>query len=568
MFVREWMPMRNLLQLLVLFVSIAPAWAAFALPVRLAHLDADPPAARVVSGEFDARFVAAPGSRLQQSGGRTAWWRIDVPRPVPAHIRPHLVLASPYLHRVEAWPAGEGNQPVRRSLAGRDADVRFSTRAIVLPLPQGLAAGQPVYLRVHSMSATPLPVTIESLEELHRHDLAHVTWRTFVLSMMLMLIVLALGLWIGVGERSYAFLFVTLGAQFLYLAGTGGEVRVFPFIADRVGQDLRLLRLFTALAAVASCNFVACYLGVPQRQPRLMQVLRACNWATASLMAATVFSDARWIATLGNLVLLVMMPGMFLAAAFAALRRQREGYFVLLSWTPMVVLAVLRVGELQRWWPYFNWMEYAIPACCVMSGLVLMTGVTYQIQQLRRDRDRAHALATYDSLTGALARPAIESRLADLADAARQDGRPLSLVFFDIDRFKWINDTHGHAMGDRTLRIVVQRARNRLRSDDLLGRFGGDEMMVVLPDTALPQATAVAEHLREAIHCRPISIDGTQLAVSLSLGVAQLQPGETAEHLIERADAALYASKSAGRNRVTGHRATSVTATRTEEIPT
>lgn len=568
MFVREWMPMRSLLPVLLVFALLAATPVAFALPVRLAHLDADPPATRVVAGELDVRFVPASGSALQQRGGRTEWWRIEVPRAVPAHVRSHLVLASPYLHRVEAWTSGQGSGPVRRSLAGRDADARFSTRAIVLPLPHGLAEGEAIYLRVHSMSATPLPVTIESLDEVHRHDLAHVTWRTFVLSMMLMLIALALGLWIGVGERSYAFLFVTLGAQFLYLAGTGGEVRVFPPIAEWVGRDLRLLRLFTALAAVASCNFVACYLGVPQRQPRLMRVLRACNWATAALMLATVFSDARWIATLGNLVLLVMMPGMFAAAVFASLRRQREGYFVLLSWTPMVVLAVLRVGELQRWWPYFSWMEYAIPACCVMSGLVLMTGVTYQIQQLRRDRDRAHALATYDSLTGALARPAIESRLAGLVEAARHDGRPLSLVFFDIDRFKWINDTPGHAMGDHALRIVVQRARNRLRADDLLGRFGGDEMMVLLPDTALQQATAVAEHLREAIHCRPLSIDGTQLPVSLSLGVAQLQPGETAEQLIERADSALYASKSAGRNRVTGHRATPVTATRTEEIPT
>ncbi|NUT17134.1 MAG: diguanylate cyclase, partial [Cupriavidus sp.] len=425
--------------------------------------------------------------------------------------------------------------------------------SIVYPLPGGLARGEPVYLRVHSLASTPIPLSIEPLELVHRNDLAHVTWRTSVLSMMAMLVLLSLGLWVGIGERSYQYLALTLAAQSVYLLCIGGEIRAWPWLADRFSEDLRAIRFFTLLGALASSNFVAYYLSLRQQQPRLARVLRVCNVAMVALMAVSVVSDADIISLLGNIVLLVTMPGLFVAGVIGVWRRQREAYFVLLSWTPMVTVTVLRVGELQRWWPFTLWMEYWIPLCCVMSGLVLMTGVTYRIQQLRRDRDRANELATFDRLTGALARTAVEERLAAQIALATRHGRPLSVVFFDIDHFKRINDHHGHRMGDQALRIVVKRARNRLRADDLLGRYGGDELIALLPDTDGIRAEAVAEHLREAVNCRPLSVDGTTLSLSLSLGVAEWMPGESAEHLIERADAALYASKSAGRDRVTRH---------------
>jgi len=122
-----------------------------------------------------------------------------------------------------------------------------------------------------------------------------------------------------------------------------------------------------------------------------------------------------------------------------------------------------------------------------------------------------------------------------------------------IDRFKGINDDFGRRVGDSCVKIIALRTRNRLRTYDLFGRWGGDEVLVLLPDTRLGEALGVAENLRSAVNCRPLSIDGHLFDASLSLGVAQLGEGETAEQLLERADAALYSSKSAGRDRVTAH---------------
>src|SRR5690606_11328999 len=102
------------------------------------------------------------------------------------------------------------------------------------------------------------------------------------------------------------------------------------------------------------------------------------------------------------------------------------------------------------------------------------------------------------------------------------------------------------------LKIIVLRTRNRLRTYDSLGRWGGDELLVVLPDTHLEEAMGVAENLRSAVNCRPLSIDGILFEATLSLGVAELADGESVAQLMARADAALYASKAGGRDRVTG----------------
>ncbi|MFC3552179.1 diguanylate cyclase [Lysobacter cavernae] len=520
----------------------------------VARLDGDPLPVQVLAGEHDGEFARVSGQAIFETTKRPRWWRLTARQAVPADDAPQLVLRTPYLNHVEIWRPGEV-MPVRRGLIGDDADPAFSTRALVVPLPQGLAASESIYLRMHMLSPTPMAVTVEPLVDVHRRDLRHVALRTLVLGTLAVLAILAFGFWIGIGERSYAFLLLTLVAQAMYLASIGGEVRMVPWLAQAFGSDPRIGRMFGLLAVLASNSFLMFYLNLPRRQPRLMRVLYGCNLVLLALMLATIGTAASAIALIGNVVLLVSAVTMFVASVVGTWKRQREAYFMLLSWTPMVVLVILRVGELLGAWRNPEWMEYAFPIGFALGGLVLTIGLTDHVHQLRRDRDHASHLATYDVLTGALTRPAIEERLGALVEAAHQGRRPLSVVFFDVDHFKQINDEHGHRIGDQALRIIALRTRNRLRTYDLFGRYGGDEILVVLPDTQLREAMGVAENLRVSVNCRPLSIEGRLLPASLSLGVAELHQGETAGRLLERADTALYGSKAAGRDCVTGHTA-------------
>jgi len=284
-----------------------------------------------------------------------------------------------------------------------------------------------------------------------------------------------------------------------------------------------------------------------------MRVVYGCVVATGLLLLLTLVSDAEVIGNLVSAVLLVAAITLLIASLVGARRRQRAAGFLLVAWLPMAGLLVGRFGDSLGFWVNPDWMVHAFPAGLAMAGLVLTVGLADSMQQLRRDRDHASRLATVDALTGAMSRPATDERLLAAVADAHRSGLPLSVVFFDIDHFKRVNDDYGHRAGDECLRIIASRTRNRLRRYDQCGRYGGDEMLVILPDTRLNEARGVAENLRSSINCRPLSIDGRLLDITLSLGIAQLVPGETAEQLIERADAALYSSKAAGRDRVSGH---------------
>ncbi|MFC4348976.1 GGDEF domain-containing protein [Kordiimonas lipolytica] len=156
-----------------------------------------------------------------------------------------------------------------------------------------------------------------------------------------------------------------------------------------------------------------------------------------------------------------------------------------------------------------------------------------------------------DTLTGLYNLRHFRDRLdAEIIDARRQ-GTPLSLVFFDLDHFKRVNDTYGHGAGDMVLLAVAECVSGVLRRNELLARVGGEEFAVLLPHTSLEQATQLAERLREVMHELTVTVDGTtELSVTMSLGVVTLATDEGAKSFAERADAAMYEAKRLGRDRV------------------
>jgi diguanylate cyclase (GGDEF)-like protein len=171
-------------------------------------------------------------------------------------------------------------------------------------------------------------------------------------------------------------------------------------------------------------------------------------------------------------------------------------------------------------------------------------GIERLVESLRRERARMAALAERDGLTGLYNRRASESLLANLL--AEPDAHD-ALILFDIDRFKGINDTHGHGAGDEVLRQVARRCASVLRRDDLFARWGGEEFLVLVRGAHEEGIARVAEAMRVAISATPIEPAGT---VTASFGVARFRAHDSAASWIGRADEALYAAKEAGRDRV------------------
>ncbi|HUJ63278.1 MAG TPA: GGDEF domain-containing protein [Kofleriaceae bacterium] len=163
-----------------------------------------------------------------------------------------------------------------------------------------------------------------------------------------------------------------------------------------------------------------------------------------------------------------------------------------------------------------------------------------------------HNMAIQDGMTGIHNKRFFMEFLEREIAVASRHGHPLTLVMFDVDHFKQVNDSFGHLAGDAVLKDLAQRIRPRIRREDLFARYGGEEFVCVLPSTALAGGIVFADQLRTLIEARPCSFDGQSIAFTISLGVTTLhrETGVDTAGLIKRADENLYAAKRAGRNRV------------------
>jgi two-component system, cell cycle response regulator len=171
---------------------------------------------------------------------------------------------------------------------------------------------------------------------------------------------------------------------------------------------------------------------------------------------------------------------------------------------------------------------------------------------LRNRIDESVEMAITDGLTGLYNRRYMETHLATLVTQAHETGRPLSMLIADIDHFKRVNDTHGHDAGDQVLRDFATRFRRNTRGIDLACRLGGEEFVIIMPETELRRAFQIGERLRAAIASQTFRVNPqTELRMTASVGVATLEvAGDTPATLYKRADTALYAAKNGGRNRV------------------
>jgi diguanylate cyclase (GGDEF)-like protein len=293
----------------------------------------------------------------------------------------------------------------------------------------------------------------------------------------------------------------------------------------------------------------------------------------------------------------LVSAGMY-AAAYALLGRRRNLPAVLLMWTEVLVhacactillgwdtgihyfllvflpavavsrsprLAAAAMGFVLAAYLALDAATQAIPAAYHLTAaqttalrwlsitvVFLMFGYTarYYVRRVQDAERRLAELATTDPLCGLWNRRFFLQRAQAEVERARRYGSRLALVMADIDHFKLVNDRNGHAVGDQVIRHVAGLMHGELRASDIIGRWGGEEFVLLLQTTDAAEAAAVCERLRTAVERTPCESGAATVRATLSLGVAEVDPGQGLEHAIRRADAALYAAKHAGRNRV------------------
>lgn len=330
----------------------------------------------------------------------------------------------------------------------------------------------------------------------------------------------------------------------------------------------------TSLAFVAFLTLFTCvFLRLRRERPRLylaiLAILGLCSTGAIPLLLLDRYRGFFLVTLAMDLVLL---PLLLWAALSTALRGRHEGKVYLASWTLVIAGALLYIGKVLGAIPASPVIESAYLIGTIFQAVVLSIGVALQVMRRQRQTNldleslvqarthdledanlRLKELSDTDFLTGLYNRRHFLERFSAIGSPESPGQERIALLLLDIDHFKLYNDSYGHLAGDDCLRTVAQAIRGTLnRGEDFCARFGGEEFVLCLPGTDLEGARTVAELVRRNVEALAIEhrTSPTAPIVTLSIGIAGAEPGDTLESLSHRADLALYRAKTQGRNRI------------------
>ena len=366
----------------------------------------------------------------------------------------------------------------------------------------------------------------------------------------------ALVFWLVLRDRVYLLYAGCMAMQLLYVLCAYGEAYTLPGLRWLAGFGAPGIWGVATLSTIVSVCFLLDFGELRARVPRLSRWL---TWVGAWLPALALLllvspwpQDKGWFPGVGNLLLLVANVLAIVCLVLAWRRGGRHAGMILLAWIPLVVISTARAWQLGTGAALAPWLEYGLPLVLAYAAVVLMLGMADRMRAFRRERDHAQLAAERDALTGVLNRGGLERRLGWALSSHPDPQPPLSILFLDIDHFKRINDSHGHAIGDACLVALVRVIRSQLQYGDQVGRLGGEEFLLVLAGADPAHAGVVAERIRHSVEDRCRHVNGVLVEMTVSIGVAGRRSNDMVNDLVARADTAMYAAKRAGRNRVAG----------------
>jgi diguanylate cyclase (GGDEF)-like protein len=268
--------------------------------------------------------------------------------------------------------------------------------------------------------------------------------------------------------------------------------------------------------------------------------------------AAKFFGLGPLVNALGNIMFLGLAIFTAVVCFLAWRRGNRPAGWFLIAWTLLegFIIAAAAVFLLTSRVPDSLYFE-GLPLSMVAASILIALGVADRLRAQRMALTEAERRAQTDPLTGVLNRNSLIERLQSACARAQTRGLPISLLFIDLDHFKQINDSFGHQAGDQCLRAIIAPIHAELRQSDVIGRYGGEEFVVVLSSADAAMSVLIAQRILERVSEVQVDGFGPPIRLTCSIGIASSDTlGVWGENLIARADAAVYEAKRGGRNRV------------------
>ncbi|HEY7639283.1 MAG TPA: diguanylate cyclase [Steroidobacteraceae bacterium] len=551
--------MRNLLaaSLFGLLASLSAAVFAAEPAFEVRRLDPSltaPAAEDVTHGRLDDRFLPASGTRSLPRAN-DYWLRLTLPEAFEPREVATVKVRKGRNMDAELFVMDHGS-PVALRLASYVPGFTGAQDAIYI-LPAGLAAGQAVYVHATSNSpgATGMRFSTSTLPDTLTVAADHARMIALSFGALMAMAVAALLIWFVLSDRLlilYATLFALQALYIAYLSGQGFEWPILSLALPVIGYSWNVVAAF--MGAVA-CLFVREIAELQRFSPRVHSLF---GWFAVIfvVLAFANFADliglGEIVVAIGNLVFVISAVTTLVVAFLAWRRDNRAAGWFLVAWGLLETLTIATALHLlfsREDGESALLLYYALPGSMVAAAVLIALGVADRLRDQRLALTDAERRAQSDALTGVLNRRSLLERLDSACLRARARGLPIALLFIDLDHFKQINDTHGHPAGDACLKAIIGPIQAELRQSDVIGRYGGEEFVVILSSADAAAAQPIAERIRQRV--AEISVPGFGAAIHLtcSIGIATSDMlGVWGEHLIARADEAVYAAKRCGRN--------------------
>jgi diguanylate cyclase (GGDEF)-like protein len=514
----------------------------------------------ITRGSLDDKFEPFTGTQLRTRGA--LWLKLDPSNHLPAVDitagRIPVVVVRAARQTIVRLYASRGDAAVPLPRATQLPGFR-GTQDTVFTLLEGLKSAQPLYAHVDvsGTNAEPISFSSSTLDRTLARGGEHARIIALSFGALIAVSLAALLIWFVLVDRIFILYATLFFLQALYVAYLSGQGFDWPWLSYAQPLTSFAWNVPVSLSGAVACLFTREIADLRHFSPRIYAVF---GWFAAGFVLVTFANLAKlagfgmWVTALGNLLFIAAAIFTMVVAFFAWRRGNRAAGWFLIAWTLLesfTMTAAVRFlfTESADSSPLLYY--YGLPLSMVAAAVLIALGVADRLRAQRLALTEAERRAQTDPLTGVLNRRSLIERLDAACLRARARGLPIALLFIDLDHFKEINDSFGHQAGDACLCAIIDPIHAELRQSDVIGRYGGEEFVVILSSADAAAANPIAQRILERVAGVVVEGFGKPISLTCSIGVASSDTlGVWGEHLIAQADAAVYVAKRLGRNQV------------------
>lgn len=484
-------------------------------------------------------------------GSKPVWIRFTLHNLLTNNAKRQLLIDAPWIDHISLYQISESGELVDSQTAGDHEPRHFGFgprpgHIFELHIPKGITD---IFIRVETPDPMLLPVYLLTEEELDSHLSQYYYDYGFGYGYLLALIVFNALLYTGLRDSRYLYYAIYLGTfTLMNMSYSGlGQQWLWPnqFEWQRWAPPVTM-----SLFSIAGLCFALNLLDIQKQYKKFYKLTKLIIFlqiiGQTICWALDLQATAILLAFFSIVIYTLSMAAMGMMSYSNAENSTKYYLFAVAIGLIGVLLTLTSVWGVI---PYTRLGYHAVEISMLLESTFLALALADRVRQVHLQQTRAEHLANTDPLTGLNNRRAFYLFSMNVWGNYLRHHRPLSAIMIDIDHFKLLNDNYGHSTGDQVLVHLSKLLLNKARQGDIITRWGGEEFLVLLPDTSKQEAMAIGERFRQAIQIATFKTNQKQLPITASFGLSEASPlDKSIDDLIERADTALYEAKISGRN--------------------